>query len=156
MEVLGELVDGGGAQVGVGDVVDASQGLFGVPGVADVAVGVSGVEEAPQSGAGSPIDFRHRATNSPIQNRPRPRSEPGPAPADSTCPSEGGSAPKSGPRTTEPTPLTAHSTPTARQSCHSRGSFQRGDLVGARAAVERVPCGAQLGRGSSQRASRRL
>ena len=58
--------------------------------------------------------------------------------------SGGGSAPKSGPRTTEPTPLTAHSSPAARQGCHSRGSFERGDLVGARAAVERVPCGAQL------------
>ena len=50
LEVLGELVDGGGAQVGVVDVVDASEGLFGVPGVADLAVGVAGVEQAPQFG----------------------------------------------------------------------------------------------------------
>ena len=50
LEVLSELVVGGGAQVGVGDVIDASEGLFGVPGVSDLAVGVAGCEQAAQAG----------------------------------------------------------------------------------------------------------
>ena len=72
---------------------------------------------APPAPTRSPIGCRRRATNSPSWNRPRPRFEPGPAPAGSTCPSGEGSAPRSGPRTTEPTPPTPHSG--RRRDCHA-------------------------------------
>ena len=70
LEVVGELVHGGGADFGVGDVIDAAQGLFGVPGVADLAVGVSGVEQAAQLGVsvvGDALRCHHEELAGPVE-----------------------------------------------------------------------------------------